>query len=166
MPVAAQGGERAGRSECLQIAAVERGTRGEILDAPEGPPGTRGHEARSARLRQPLYQAQTEAQCRLTLPAPLERRVPVADAHIYRAHFDALCARIAHQLRRGVEAHRLAVEQRAGEGGGLMTLEPGRVIHQQREAHRMRLGETVFAEAEHLLVNALREIVRIALDPH
>jgi hypothetical protein len=44
-----------------------------------------------------------------------QRRLPAADRHIHRAHLDAMAARILHQLRGAVEAHRLAVQQRAQE---------------------------------------------------
>jgi hypothetical protein len=57
-----------------------------------------------------------------------------------------MLARIAHDLRRGVEAHRLGVQQRAGEDAGVVPLDPGRGIDQQREAGRVAFGEAVAAE--------------------
>ena len=46
------------------------------------------------------------------------------DRHVDRPHLDAVPARVLHELRRRVEAHRLRVEQRAAEGRRLVALEP------------------------------------------
>src|SRR5688572_27310267 len=78
-------------------------------------------------------------------------------AHAYGAHLHSMLARVAHELRRRVEPHRLTVEQGARERCRLMTLEPRGVVYEQCKARRMRLGKTVFAEAEHLPVDALGE---------
>ena len=47
----------------------------------------------------------------------LQRAVTFAEVDIDRPHLDAV-PRVADDLRRRVEAHRLAVQQRAGEDGG------------------------------------------------
>src|SRR5262252_5972676 len=109
MAVAAQGCERTGCRERLEIAAVEPGTDAEILDTPEGTGVARGHQALRPRLRERLDQAQAEAQCRLAILPPLESRIPVTDADIHRSHLDTVRARIAYQLCRGITAHGLAV---------------------------------------------------------
>jgi hypothetical protein len=44
------------------------------------------------------------------------------------AHFDAVLARVADDLRRGVKPHRLAVQQSAGEDLGVEAFDPGRDI--------------------------------------
>jgi hypothetical protein len=67
-------------------------------------------------------------------------------------------ARVAHQLRRRVETHRLAVQQRRQEGVGVVALEPGADVDQQRKAGGMAFGEAVFAEALDLLEDALGEV--------
>ena len=139
VPVTAQGRERPGGGERLEIAAIERGARGEILDAGEGAAAARCDQAGGAGLRQRLHHAQPEPQRRRAVGAPLERGVPAGGADVDRAHLDAVRARIAHQLRRGVEAHGLAVEQRAGEGRRLVALQPGGVVHQERETHGVRI---------------------------
>ena len=71
------------------------------------------------------------------------------------AHLDAVLARVAHQLRRRVEAHRLGVEQAAEEGVGVVALDPAADVGEQREAGGMALREAVFAEALDLLEDAL-----------
>ncbi len=83
-----------------------------------------------------------------------------------RADLDAVLLRIAHDLRRGIEAHRLAVEQRRGEHVGIAALHPGRGIDEQREARGMAFGKAVFAEAFDLAEAALGEIAGIAAPRH
>src|SRR5690348_7334086 len=77
----------------------------------------------------------------------LQRAIPVAVIHIDFAHLDAMFARVADDLRGGVEAHRLRVQQRAGERRWVAPLEPARHVDQVREARSMALGEAIFAEA-------------------
>ncbi len=74
--------------------------------------------------------------------------------------------RILHQNRRRVETHRLAVEQAAQESSGMMALEPGRGINQQREAGGVRFGKAVFAEALNLRDDAPGEAFRQAVLRH
>ena len=74
-----------------------------------------------------------------------------------------MAPRILHQLRRGVEAHRLAVEQRADEGRRVVAFEPGGGVGQQREAGGMRFGKAVAGEAFQLAEQALRELVAVAV---
>ena len=136
----------------LEIAAVERRPLGKIRKMRES---ARRARAASRRLRafarQMSHQPQPQAQRRRAVLAPLERAVPVARSHLDRAHLDAVRARIAHQLRRRVEPHRLAVDQRGAECRRLVALEPGGDVDQQREARGVGLGKAVFAEALDLL---------------
>src|SRR4051812_38822876 len=73
----------------------------------------------------------------------LQRAVPPAEVHVRRADLDAVLFRVSDDLGRGVEAHRLAVQQRRGEGGGVVPLEPRRDVDQQGEGRRVALGEAV-----------------------
>ncbi len=57
-----------------------------------------------------------------SLFAPLERALDTTRLHSHRPHFNAMLARIPHELRGRIEAHRQAVEQRAGERRRLVTL--------------------------------------------
>jgi hypothetical protein len=66
----------------------------------------------------------------------------------------AVAARVLDQLRRLVETHRLRVQQRAGECGGMEAFEPRRGPGEDREARRVRFGKAVFAEALDLLEDA------------
>src|SRR5690606_2183450 len=96
----------------------------------------------------------------------LERAVPAACANVARQHADAVLARRAHELRRRVKPHRLTVQQRAAERGGLVTFEPRRDVDEQREARCVRLGEAVLAEALYLAEDLPRELGRVAALAH
>jgi hypothetical protein len=96
----------------------------------------------------------------------LQRALPFAHRDVHRPHLDAVAARILHQLRGRVEAHRLAVEERREEGRGLVMLEPGGNVGEQGEAHRVRLRKAVLAEAEDLPVDAVGELRGDAVPAH
>src|SRR5690606_20867449 len=72
----------------------------------------------------------------------------------------------ADDLGGGVEAHGLAVDQRGGEGGRVVDLEPRRDIHKDGEARRVRLREAVFAEALDLLEAVEGELLAVAAGAH
>ena len=73
---------------------------------------------------------------------------------------------VLQQLVGTVEAHRLAIEQRAGEGRRLVALEPAAGVGEQGEAGRVRLRETVAAEALDLLEDARGELRAVAARQH
>ena len=73
---------------------------------------------------------------------------------------------VSYQLRRGIEAHRLAVEQAGEEGIGVVALEPAAGVGEEREAGGVALGEAVFAEAFDLLEDALGEVPVVAVLRH
>ncbi len=77
-----------------------------------------------------------------------------------------MVARVADDLRRGVEAHGLAVEQRRGEDVGMDAFDPSGDVDQEREARRMRQREAVIAEALDLVEAAAREIGAVAVGAH
>jgi hypothetical protein len=64
-----------------------------------------------------------------------------------------VAARILHQLRWRIEAHRLAVEQRTQEGVGVMALDPGADIDELGKAGRMAFRKAVFAKPLDLLAD-------------
>ncbi len=96
----------------------------------------------------------------------LQRAVPVGVIDIDRADLDAVLLRIAHDLRRRVEAHRLAVEQGGGEHIRVAALHPCRGIDEEREARGVAFGKAVFAEPFDLAEAALGEIAGIAATRH
>ncbi len=92
--------------------------------------------------------------------------MPLTLQDIRRQHRDAAPSGLVHQLCRLIKAHRLAVEQPGDEGGRLMALEPAGDIGQQRKRGGVGFRETVFAEAEHLPVDLLGELGRVAVFAH
>ena len=101
-------------------------------------------------LGQALDLAEAEADRGHQRPAALarlQRAVPVAVVDVDLADLDAVVDRVAHELGRGVEAHGLGVEDGGAEHVGVVALEPGRDVDQQREAGGVALGEAVIAEA-------------------
>src|SRR5258705_12186459 len=77
-----------------------------------------------------------------------------------------MLARVANELSRLVEAHRLAVEDGGAEDVRIVTLDPGRGVDQKRKARGVAFGKAVFAEAFDLAEAALGEVARIAAPGH
>ena len=74
--------------------------------------------------------------------------------------------RVADDLGRGVEAHRLGVEERGAEDVRVVALDPGRGVDEEGEARRVALREAVFAETLDLLEAALGEGALVAAGDH
>ena len=92
--------------------------------------------------------------------------IPIREIHVHRAHVDAVLLRVAHDLRRRVEAHRLAVEQRGREHLRVVAFDPGRDIDQDRKARGVAFRKAVFAEALDLLEAARGEFALVAAIAH
>src|SRR5690606_20688862 len=86
--------------------------------------------------------------------------------YVDRPYLDAVRARRAQQLRGRIEAHRLAIQQRAEERGRLVAFQPRRHVNKESEARRMRFRKAVLAEALDLVVQPLRELERVAACEH
>ena len=56
--------------------------------------------------------------------------IPIAVIHIDRSHFDTVLSGIADKLCRGIEAHRLAVEDGGGKHVRIVTFQPGGHVDQ------------------------------------
>src|SRR5690606_40058290 len=94
---------------------------------------------------------EAEPQGEAALRRLLQQVVPVAVIDVDRAYLHIVLARIAHDLRRRVEAHRLAVQQGRGEDGRVMAFHPGRGIGEDGEAGGMAFRKAVFAETPDLV---------------
>ncbi len=92
----------------------------------------------------------------------LEGTIPIAAVDINRQNRDAVRLGVADQLRRLVETHRLAVQERGRERGGVMALQPRRDVGEPGETGGVRFGKAVFAEAADLLVDLVGELGRKA----
>src|SRR5688572_7954264 len=75
-----------------------------------------------------------------------QRAIPLALIDVDRPHVDPMIARIPDDLRRRVETHRLAVQQRARKHGGMVAFDPRRRVHEQRERRGVAFGEAVLTE--------------------
>src|SRR5438445_7045465 len=138
--VAAMAGERLERAcsgEALQVVPVELGAAGKILDAVEQPVPPRADDALGALSRQTLHEQETEPDCDACIGAGFQSAIPLASQRVHRPHLDAMPARVLHELRRRVKAHRLAVQERSEKGRWLVALEPGGNVGEQRETHRV-----------------------------
>ena len=133
----------------------------EIFPADKRPPRPRACSiVRACTSDSPRTIAQAQPQ-----RAAFQRAIPVAGVHVDRAHLDAVLAGVAHQLGRRIKTHRLAVEQRRGERGRIVMLQPGRDVDQQREAGGVRFGKAVFAEAADLPKHRFGEFAATARWP-
>ena len=167
MTVAGQLAQRARIRQRFEFAArkIRRAARDPARS--QTPPCARAATMRSAAASpSDFHQAQSQPQRGLVIRAALQRAIPITAAHTDGPHFNAVIARIAHQLRRRIEPHGLAVDERAGEGRGFVTLQPRRAVHQQRETRGVRFGETVFAETLDLAEDLARETFVVAARAH
>ncbi|MNR30670.1 hypothetical protein D3C85_1481370 [compost metagenome] len=73
---------------------------------------------------------------------------------------------VLHQLGWRVEAHRLAIQHGAEEGGRLVALEPGTRVDEKCETCCMAFRKAVLAEALDLPEDALRELQIVAALEH
>ena len=96
----------------------------------------------------------------------LQRAVPLAAQHVHRQHGDMVFTCITHQLRRGVKAHGLAVEQRGQKRIRVVAFEPGADVDQQRKTGGMAFRKAVFTKALDLLEQAFGKIKLVALGHH
>ena len=83
----------------------------EILDRGKWLISTGGDNRRRMGIGKPLDHAQAKPNRKARLVAGrLQRAIPARGIGADRAQLDAMVARIAHDLGRGIEAHRLAVQ--------------------------------------------------------
>ena len=115
---------------------------------------------------QALEEAQAQPHRMMGAGRLFKRVVPRAFIDIGRAHLNPVRLRIPHELRGGIKAHGLRIEDRRTENIRVMTFEPCADVNKEGEARRMAHGEAIFAKAFHLLEATLGEILRIAACPH
>jgi len=75
-------------------------------------------------------------------------------------------ARISHDLRRGIEAHRLGIQERAGERGRVVAFQIGRDIGEHGKGRRMAFGEAIFAEPLDLAETVFGELPVVTAPDH
>ena len=96
----------------------------------------------------------------------LQRAIPIRQVHVDFAHFDAVLARVTHELGGRVKAKRLGVQHRRDEDIGVAAFHPAGSVDEQREARGMAFRKAIFAEPLDLMKAALGELTRIAVDHH
>src|SRR4051794_37006105 len=130
----------------------------QFLDTPVRTPGQQT-VGRLALKTVDLAQAETHG-------AVLERAIPIAAIHIHLEHIHSMLACVADDLRGCVEAHRLRVQKRAGEGRGIFPPQPARDVNEVREARSMALRKAVLTKALDLVEAALGKITIVAARDH
>ncbi|MNL19287.1 hypothetical protein D3C87_1404790 [compost metagenome] len=131
-PVLAQGSEGVGVCQFAHGGGGQFGAAGQGFDIDEGPV-TGGDQGLGPVLPEPFDLTQTQPQGRRCL-RPLQTVVPMAVRNIDGPHLDpAYLLRLAHDLGGRIKAHRLAVQQGAGEGRRVVVLDPRGDIDQLRE---------------------------------
>ena len=126
-----------------------------------------GNELSRMVVAQPLHHAEAKANGEIRSAAgDLKGAVPSAGVDADRLDLDAVVARIPHDLRRRIEPHRLAVQQRGAENVRVVALHPGRRVGDQREARGVALREAVGAEPLELRKGPLGEGPLVALVDH
>src|SRR5260370_42211238 len=81
------------------------------------------------------------------------RRPPRSTLFPYTTLFRSLS--VAHEARRRVEAHRLRVQERTQELGGVVVAQPCGLVGEQGERGRVRLGEAEAGKADELVVDTV-----------
>src|SRR6185312_9837529 len=114
-----------------------------------------GHERLRGLLPETLDVAEPDA-----YGVPLDPARRGAQIDIRRQHFDPAALGVPHKARRRIEAHRLGVQERAEKLAGVVVAEPGRLVCEQREGGRVRLGEAERRETVDLREDELRDLLR------
>jgi hypothetical protein len=131
-------------------------------------PGSRAGKPLGDILANTAHLAQAKPDRRLPAIACVlfQRAIPVAVPHIHRAHRDAMTLRVLHDLAGAVEAHRLRVEQGAGECGRLVAFQPATGVNDAGEAGRVTFRKAITAEALDLLEQPRRELGGVTAFEH
>ena len=117
-------------------------------------------------LREACDLAKAEAQGEAALIVGFHRIVPIRAVDAERAHLDPVFAGVADDLGRRVEAHRLRVQQGAGEYPRMAAFEPCACIDQEGETGGVAFGEAVAAEAFDLGETAFSEVTLVSVLRH
>ena len=95
-----------------------------------------------------------------------QRAVPAGKIDVHFANFDAMVARVTHELGRRVKTHRLGVEDRRAEDVGIKGLEPAGSIDEQGEGGSVAFRKAILAKTFDLGEAALGEVARVVAGDH
>ena len=125
-----------------------RAGRGSRPPGAPGPPGRPRRARRDALRRRSADPAHRRSPSRTTRRRAALQATPRPRSGRRRgAHAHPVATRVGDERLGRPEAHRLGVEQRRGERGGVVALEPRRAVDEVRERHRVRSGNPKFANA-------------------
>ena len=180
--VEADGTESVGICQALDLPHVEARAQPDVADgsvAGAAPHDERLHallgkaldlvEAEPYRPHGPYHRPHLDmarGDARRIEPAGDQGAVPIRMVDVGRLDLDAVILRVADELGRGIEAHRLRVQDRGAEHVGIESLEPAGGIDEQREGRGVAFGEAVIAEAFDLAEAALGEFLFVAVFDH
>src|SRR5690349_19973 len=80
---------------------------------------------------------ETQTDGTISVVSVLQRVLRKAEGHVDVTDLDTVLAGIADDLRRGIKAHRLRIQEAAAEGVGMVMLQPRRNIDKLCEARGM-----------------------------
>jgi hypothetical protein len=126
----------------------------------------RHDELRQFILAQSFNLAKAEAYGVFAVRSLFQRAIPCAVIDVRLSHLDAVLARVAYELGRLVEAHRLAVENGGAEDVRIVALDPGGGVDEQREACGVAFRKTIFAKTLDLAEAAFGKRAVIAAAGH
>ena len=93
-----------------------------------------------------------------------DRTLPPTCGETRRQDSHSVPSRVVNQRRDRIETHRLRIQQSKQELRRIVRLQPGGGKRDQREAPRVRLGETVVREADEILTDLVGDFRRHVLD--
>jgi len=137
-----EGVERADLRERAQLIFVQRDAELEIVHGGEGALAALREQGLRIRFAQTLHHAEAQAHG----VVGFDGAVPIGALHAHRADDDAVAFGVFHNRRRGIETHRLVVEEAGVKFRRVMHLHVGAAVSDDREADRVRLGEAVERE--------------------
>src|SRR5580700_4257968 len=82
------------------------------------------------------------------------------------AHLNTMLACVAHDFGRGIESHRLRIQQRCGKRRRMKLLDPGRDVNEERKTRGMAFGKAVRSKTLDLFETALRIVAAVTARHH
>lgn len=159
--------EGVGFGELNERRGGRAGAPPEVIDRDERSVGSGRDDHGGMGIRQAFYHAHAQAHGEaIFVSSGLQRAVPAGGVHADRANLNAMDLGVANDLRWGVEAHGLGVQQRRAEDVGVPALHPGRGVGDQRKRGCVAFRKSVTAEAFELLEGLFGEFLFIAVGDH
>src|SRR5262249_13620219 len=144
----------AGGDDRLERRTVDRSPLRKLADARVRPsPVALRDDGVRVRLAERAYVADPD-----TNRISFERALRSTEIQVGRSHLDPAPLPVADKARRRVEAHRLRVQERAQELGGVVVPKPRRLVGEEAERGRVRLRKPEARKADELVVDGVRSL--------